>query len=289
MQSIDRENVSEIGRVQPAPLSFHPNAPGQMGVQRFFWSVLGAAASVSISGNAAHAVLNNPVHPAVAVAVAVVPPVVLLSAVHGAALLARTAGSARAVHLMATGMTLLIAAAAFRLSFTALRSLAIVADVPTGEAWLWPVIIEGSMTQATVALLALAHSRSRAHGAAQPCARTDDRAVDICAVAVGPTPDQTDSAGATCAAGDRWTVLAEMLCAHDPNRRRDPLEVARILARHHEDGLGPSAIAREMDRSPSTISRIISTAARIEHQHPVPGRGEAVDSVLAGGTTRHAA
>jgi len=289
MQSIDRENVSEIGRVQPTPLSFHPKAPGQLGVQRFFWSVLGAAAAVSISGNAAHAVLNNPVHPAVAVVVAVVPPVVLLSAVHGAALLARTAGSARAVHLMATGhdpvdrrggLPAVVhgpAIACDRRQRPSRRSLAMAGDH------------RGSMTQATVALLALAQSRSRAHDLAQPCAHADDRAVDICAVAVDPTPEPTDSAGTTSATGDRWTVLAEMLCAHDPNRRRDPIEVARILTRHHEDGLGPSAIAREMDRSPSTISRIISTAARIEHQYPVPGLGKAVNSVLARGTTRQAA
>lgn len=62
-------------------------------------------------------------------------------------------------------MTVLIATGAFWLSFTALRSLTITAGVPQGEAWLWPLIIEGSMAHSTVALLALAHfpSDERAH------------------------------------------------------------------------------------------------------------------------------
>ncbi|MFI6958579.1 hypothetical protein ACIBJI_34575 [Nocardia sp. NPDC050408] len=39
--------------------------------------------------------------------------------------------------------------------------------VPHSEAWLWPLIIEGSMAQSTVALLALAHST---HGDEHPYA-----------------------------------------------------------------------------------------------------------------------
>lgn len=64
--------------------------------------------------------------------------------------LLRAHAGARGTHVVATAMTAFIAIGAFWLSFTALRSLAITAGIPHGEAWLWPLIIEGSMTQPTV-------------------------------------------------------------------------------------------------------------------------------------------
>ncbi len=131
----------------------------------FFWSVLIAAAAVSITGNALHALLHATALPVLAAAVAVIPPLALLAAVHGVALLLRAHARARGTHLVATAMTALIAAGAFWLSFTALRALAVTAGIPAGEAWLWPLIIEGSMAQATVALLALAHSSARTNTA----------------------------------------------------------------------------------------------------------------------------
>jgi hypothetical protein len=126
----------------------------------FFWAVLITAAGVSISGNATQAVLHDTKWPFVAAVVAVIPPLALLAAVHGVSVLSRAHAHARGTYRLATAMTVLIAAGAFWLSFTALRSLAITAGIPPGEAWLWPVIIEGSMGQATVALLSLARSPS---------------------------------------------------------------------------------------------------------------------------------
>ncbi|MET8800949.1 DUF2637 domain-containing protein [Nocardia sp. NPDC004568] len=58
-------------------------------------------------------------------------------------------------------MTAPITAGVFWLSFTALRALTATAGIPAGEAWLWPLTIEGPMAQATVPLLALAHSSAR--------------------------------------------------------------------------------------------------------------------------------
>ncbi|WP_225732447.1 MULTISPECIES: DUF2637 domain-containing protein [unclassified Nocardia] len=133
----------------------------------FFWLVLATAATVSITGNATYAVLHAQGAPTVAAAVAIVPPVALLAAVHGVTILMRAHARAHITHLLASCMTVLIAAGAFWLSFTALRALAVLAGIPEREAWLWPLIIEGSMAQATVALLALAHSPiPRVHGTA---------------------------------------------------------------------------------------------------------------------------
>ncbi len=53
-------------------------------------------------------------------------------------------------------IVLAIGAAAFVLSFAALRDLAVMAHTPTHLAWLFPVIVDGTIIQATIAVLALA-------------------------------------------------------------------------------------------------------------------------------------
>ncbi|MFC6013181.1 DUF2637 domain-containing protein [Nocardia lasii] len=47
------------------------------------------------------------------------------------------------------------------LSFAALRDLAVMAHTPTHLAWLFPVIVDGTIIQATIAVLALADSPER--------------------------------------------------------------------------------------------------------------------------------
>lgn len=54
-----------------------------------------------------------------------------------------------------------IGAAAFVLSFAALRDLAVMANTPAHLAWLFPVIVDGTIIQATIAVLALADSPER--------------------------------------------------------------------------------------------------------------------------------
>lgn len=43
----------------------------------------------------------------------------------------------------AIGGTVLIAVGAFWLSFTALTDLAVRAGIPAGQAWVWPLIVDG--------------------------------------------------------------------------------------------------------------------------------------------------
>ncbi|WP_280203029.1 DUF2637 domain-containing protein [Nocardia cyriacigeorgica] len=207
----------------------------------FFWSVLVAAATVSIIGNATQAILHGSAVPVVAAAVAVIPPLALLAAVHGVSVLVRADTGARATHVVATAMTALIAAGAFWLSFTALRSLAATAGVPGAEAWLWPLIIEGSMAQSTVALLALAHSSNTAPGPTGHSQSESDYFPDSVHGSVPSARDATaeeptfervrtplDSAAPVLA---DFAALAELLCARDPARRRDPYVVAHALKR----------------------------------------------------------
>ncbi|GAA1491033.1 DUF2637 domain-containing protein [Brachybacterium sacelli] len=56
--------------------------------------------------------------------------------------------------------TVFIAAGAFWLSFTALADLAARSGVGAGQAWAWPLIVDGIIVVATVAVVALAGQRS---------------------------------------------------------------------------------------------------------------------------------
>lgn len=58
-------------------------------------------------------------------------------------------------------LTSLIALGAFWLSFTALTDLAVRAGVQPGQAWVWPLIVDGVIVVATVAVIALVgHGRA---------------------------------------------------------------------------------------------------------------------------------
>lgn len=58
-----------------------------------------------------------------------------------------------------------IALVSFVLSFTGLRDLAARSGIPHSLAWLWPLVVDGTILQATVAIIALAayaeHARAR--------------------------------------------------------------------------------------------------------------------------------
>ncbi|MGB7239961.1 MAG: DUF2637 domain-containing protein [Rhodococcus sp. (in: high G+C Gram-positive bacteria)] len=55
--------------------------------------------------------------------------------------------------------TVLIALGAFWLSFTALQDLALRSNVPSSQAWVWPLIVDGLVLVATVAVVALDRHR----------------------------------------------------------------------------------------------------------------------------------
>lgn len=56
--------------------------------------------------------------------------------------------------------TVFIAAGAFWLSFTSLADLAARSGIGAGQAWAWPLIVDGIIVVATVAVVALAGQRS---------------------------------------------------------------------------------------------------------------------------------
>jgi hypothetical protein len=67
----------------------------------------------------------------------------------------------RAARVFAVLVIVGVGAAAFRLSFATLRDLATLAHIPASDAWLFPLIIDGTIVQATAGALVLAKSAER--------------------------------------------------------------------------------------------------------------------------------
>ncbi|OBA60138.1 hypothetical protein A5780_20940 [Nocardia sp. 852002-20019_SCH5090214] len=227
--------------------------------------MLVASATVSITGNAVHAVLHAPAPP-IAGAVAVVPPIALLTAVHGVTVLQRKQVHSTAAHRLTVVLTVLIAAGAFWLSFTALRSLAELAGIPHNQAWLWPLIIEGSMTQATVALISITQPP---HNTSTPTEDAAPTTPTMPATPPDPSPALADDTVRTSAEGldgrvesapstTQWSDIAAAICARDPAGRRNADQVAQVLELHYSEGLNATEIAKRTRRSRSTVSRILT-------------------------------
>jgi hypothetical protein len=125
------------------------------GASRFYWAWLIFATTVSVLGNITHSLLVAPDALRLLAAVAsVVPPTFVV-------------GSTRLalVYVLGLVMTISVAACAFFLSFDALRALAVMLGWPSGTAWLFPIVIDVSIAQATFGLLSL--SPIQASSAAQ--------------------------------------------------------------------------------------------------------------------------
>jgi hypothetical protein len=121
---------------------------------RFFWCLLIGATTVSLIGNIAHVVLPYLPRVAVQIGAAVVPPLVLLAAVHGIALAVR-AGASGWVYRCAVGAVAIIGVGAFAVSFLALRDLMRAIGYSAETAWIFPATIDTAVAVSTVMLVAL--------------------------------------------------------------------------------------------------------------------------------------
>ncbi|WP_048891933.1 DUF2637 domain-containing protein [Mycobacterium heckeshornense] len=224
----------------------------------FFRAVLIVASSASIAGNAAHAVVatNLGVPAPLAAAVAVAPPVILMSSIEGLSLLIRTSRRSKATFWCALAMTALLALCAFVLSFEALRDLAIRSGIAHELAWLWPVVVDVTIAQATMALLAL--SRSRSAITLLPSLFDDDTGVDGVNSAI--------AAGAR----DRWVGLGAITDDHAQRalaivrsgRIRQTPETVKTVLELEASGAKANEIATQTRLHHSTVRRILVTAAR---------------------------
>lgn len=252
---------------------------------RFFWVVLIGASAASIAGNALHAIVQaEHVAPALAAAVATAPPLVLLGSTEGLSLLIKVHRRPNLTFWAALIMTLLLGAGAFRLSFDALCSLAIRCGIRPSLAWLWPLIIDVTTAQATVALVALTrlhHSTAQAPRAGVPDNDVDDddhQSVDVApplplraaettkqdsamqpleamqSLPLGPKPEPVTVASARDP-HDRAvrTVVAS-------KRTKQKPEVIEAVIRRHAAGQRPGEISEELRLHHTTVNRILATA-----------------------------
>lgn len=243
---------------------------------RFFWVVLIASSATSIAGNAIHAAVNATAVPAVlAAAVAICPPLVLLASTEGLSQLIKVRRRPSITYWAALIMTTMLAAAAFRLSFDALRDLAARCGVRDTLAWLWPVAVDVSMTQATVSLLALTRMPPKAAlpaDAADPSNETngdeDEVPDDIAAQNDSKTqapPRLEQVTSATAAGMERHTTprygedAARVVATR---RTKQPPEVVEAVLAAHEAGQSVTEIGAYTGLHHSTVSRIVANATR---------------------------
>jgi hypothetical protein len=248
---------------------------------RFFWGLLFGATAVSLLGNIAHAVLPYIPHVVIQVGAAVVPPIVLLVAVHGIALAVR-AGASGWVYYCAVTAVAVIGAGAFAVSFLALRDLMLVIGYSHATAWIFPAIIDTAVAVSTMMLVALGDKPARrtrivtAPASAQVKAsaptgpapvsapprphsvRTDQIGSNAKSAHADPAlraasaPDQRADAGADHAA------LAQALV--DAGSTTKPAAVVASILAAHAEGTALNRIASEVGVHHKTVSRIIEAA-----------------------------
>jgi Protein of unknown function (DUF2637) len=251
------------------------------GAVRFFWVWLLVATGVSVAGNVAHAVLTAPMGTVrLAAAAAVVPPAVLLGSTHSVALLVR-AHRVGLHYWCALAMTFALAGCAFVLSFDALRDLAIALGMPPDRAWLWPVAIDVSIANSTLALLSLAPPRAAGqpadHGGAARRNTPKRRAAaathrtDASTTAPASTGESATSAPRALAAVPdvafeavdpamlmAWKATADELVRSGVTSK-DPQVVAAVLA-EHAAGTSRGTIGRRLAIHHQTVRRILAGA-----------------------------
>lgn len=191
----------------------------------------------------------------------------------------------------AAGGTVFIAAGAFWLSFTALADLARRSGIEAGQAWAWPLIVDGIIVVATVAVVALAGHRQAwypwgllAAGAvvsvtanaihAVVAADADVPAVLAASVAAvpplvllaithltviltrptpTPTPDLPADPPTAPVANSGQAVVASVPVATVAVSRGEGREAAVLL--RDEEGWSNKQIARHLGVHPSTVGR----------------------------------
>lgn len=209
----------------------------------YFRVVLSLATATSIAGNGAHAWVSAgiDVPRELAVAVAVAPPVILMLSIEGVAILVRSLRHFTWVAWLALAMTSLIAVGAFVLSFESLRDLAIRAGISVALAFLWPVIVDVTIAQSTVALVVLTPRSTNP----TVITHTDPDA------AIDPDQDRED-----CMVDADHALRATNVLRTRRRLRKTTDEVQRVLALA-DRGQDVADIAAQTEMHPSTVRRIL--------------------------------
>jgi hypothetical protein len=159
--------------------------------RKFFWGWLVAATSLTLVGNAAHALLEYIPHTALSLAVSLVPPIIALVSIHALHVMSSVRISRRALRIewsWSYGFTLLVTFAlaliAAILSWSGLFAVALEGGWSDHRlAALWPVCIDAGIVVASVSLVVLRPASSADLRAARRAA-----AASVVSVPAAPTP-----------------------------------------------------------------------------------------------------
>ncbi len=198
--------------------------------------------------------------------------------------------------MTAVAGTVFIAAGAFWLSFTSLADLAARSGIGAGQAWAWPLIVDGIIVVATVAVVALAGQRSAWYpwallvgGAlvsvtanaihAVVAADADVPRMLAASVAAVPpvvllaithltviltrttSPDKEPADAASFSTATAESMPALPSAEAEPSRRDDDVADRRALGWElREAGWSNKRIARELGVHPSTVGRWFAVA-----------------------------
>ncbi|WGI36058.1 DUF2637 domain-containing protein (plasmid) [Mycolicibacterium aubagnense] len=122
---------------------------------RFFWAWLALSTTLSLAGNFADSWLTAPPNMRILASVAaLVPPTILFGSTHSVACLIK-AGRVGYTFWVAASLTTGVAVCAFILSYDKMRHLVIMLGTREEIAGLWPVAVDLSIVNATIALLSL--------------------------------------------------------------------------------------------------------------------------------------
>ncbi|WP_181445571.1 DUF2637 domain-containing protein [Gryllotalpicola protaetiae] len=195
----------------------------------------------------------------------------------------RTRGGRVAVATAVAG-TVFIAAGAFWLSFTALADLARRSGVDAGQAWAWPLIVDGIIVVATVAVVALAGQRSAWYPwallAAGAVVSVTANAIHAVVAADADVPGVLAASVAAVpplvllAITHLTVILTRPIPAPVPEASREPGEETATVAQppvpvgrevavllREEEGWSNKQIARHLGVHPSTVGRWFARSA----------------------------
>ncbi|MCK3771190.1 DUF2637 domain-containing protein [Microbacterium aerolatum] len=190
----------------------------------------------------------------------------------------------RWVVITAVSGTVFIAIGAFWLSFTALADLARRSGIGAGQAWAWPLIVDGIIVVATVAVVALAGKRAAWYpwvlliggalvsvtaNAIHAIIAADADVPSILAGSVAAVPPIVLLAithlTVVLARNDPAHVHGELLLTvEDPPDSPDRRELAAALRRL---GWSNKQIAGELDVHPSTVGRWLTADDATDHRN----------------------
>lgn len=234
---------------------------------RFFWGWLVSATVVSLVGNVAHAWLTAPVPTRwLAALVAVVPPAVLLAAVHGIAALVG-AGVRGAVYRLAVAAAGALAAGAFALSFVALRDLVVMAGVAPGLAVVFPLVIDLAVCVATVALVAVGDRPSPRSATAMMPSTPPTPSVPVSSgAAVARSAGGLERPGiASPAAADAAVDVAGRAAALVATEvTRQSVETVQAILEAHDRGTALNKIAKDVGAHHSTVRKVLDADAALD-------------------------